>query len=307
MEADIILEGFRTCQDQGARFRQLIADGDSSTYKTLRDFRIYTNPDLFIEKLECVNHLCRNFRTKFSNLNKITRFDCTLRKHVKPSKGNDITKGVKTAATHWRAAADLSLTQKIKNLEEDIMNAPNHYFGVHTHCKSYFCNKTTDPKAVDNLKSLKADGLYYEVLNLCQVYFAGNSKSLLENYTNNAAEEFNSVVAKYLGGKRVNYSLAGSYTARVCAAVVQYNTGGRAGSSFRQYVLGDDHESSTFKLESKRKRKLITNEAALHTRPRNRHVKANTAVGSYFHGDGTEDLDMPPVKYERCKEIFLKK
>lgn len=299
MEADIILEGFRVCQDTGARFFKLVADGDSSTYKKLRDFRMYTCPDLFIEKLECVNHLCRNFRSKFSFLHKITRFDCALRKHVKPSKGNDITKGVKVAAKHWREA-DLSLTEKIKNLEYDIMNAPNHYM-------DYFCKKTTSPAAVENLELLKADGLYYEILNLCQVYFAGNAKSLLENYTTNAAEEFNNVVAKYLGGKRVNYSLAKSYTARVSTAVVQYNTEGHAGSSFRKYIFGDEHQSSTMKLEAKRKRKLNANEAALHARPRNRHVKENTAISSYLHGDGSEDLDMPPAEYGRSKDIFLQK
>lgn len=168
MEADIILEAFRECEKLGGRFHKMIADGDSSTYKTLRNFRIYKDPDLVIEKLECVNHLCRNFRSKFGNLEKITKFSTKLRKQVKPGKANDICKGVKSAAKVWRESS-LPLTEKISNLERDIMNAPAHYFGVHTQCQSYFCTNTTSSTGLDNLKLLKDDGLYYEVLTLCQV------------------------------------------------------------------------------------------------------------------------------------------
>lgn len=206
MESDIIVEGFKFCEQYKARFYKLISDGDSNTYKNLRDMRIYKNPDLFIEKCECCNHLHRNFRTKFGCLHQITKFDVNLRKHVKPSKGHDISKAVRTAAKHWRES-NLPISEQITGLEEDIMNAPAHYFGVHRNCKSYFCKKTTTPGASDTLKLLKDDGLYYEVLNLCQNYFAAHVKSLLKNYTNNPAEEFNSIVAKFIGGKRINYSL----------------------------------------------------------------------------------------------------
>lgn len=306
MEAQIILDGFKECEQLGARFHKLIADGDSSTYKKLRDFRVYKDPDLVIVKIECLNHLCRNFRSKFAVLETVTKFDIKLRKHVKPSKGNDICKGVRCAAKHWRES-EVSLTEKISNLEKDIMNAPAHYFGVHTHCKSYFCTKTSSRAAIDNLHLLQANGLYYEVLNLCQVYFAGNVMSLLENQTNNAAEEFNNLVAKYLGGKRINYSLARIYAARVAIAVVQYNSEGRAASSFRKFKFGDDHlHQSSMKLEDSRKRKLNKNAAALQLKPRDRHPKEVFATG-YYHGSGTEDIDMTPDQLEKCKKIFLEK
>lgn len=307
MEADIIVEGFKECEKLGARFHKMIADGDSSTYKTLRDLRLYKYPDLVIEKLECVNHLCRNFRSRFGFLDKVTKFDIKLRKHVKPSKGNDICKGVKTAAKHWRES-DLSITEKLRNLETDIMNAPAHYFGVHTHCRSYFCSKTTSTAALNNFALLKDDGLYYEVLNLCQVYFASNSKSLLENRTNNAAEEFNNIVAKYLGGKRVNYSLGRSYSARVAMAVVHYNSRGHPGSLFRNFQHGDNNQSSnTLSLENSRRQKVVYNATKLQTKPRDRHSKESSAAAGYFHGDGSEDVDMSPEQFENCKKIFLEK
>lgn len=306
MEADIILEGFRTSEQHGARFNKLIADGDSSTYKILRDHRIYKNPDLVIEKLECVNHLCRNFRSKFANIAKVTKFDTTLRKQIKKCRGNDICKGVKTAAKHWRES-NLSLGEKINNLEEDIMNAPLHYFGVHTGCKSYFCSKTTTAAALDNLQLLKDDGLYYEIMNLCQVYFGGNAISLLVNETNNPAEEFNNIVAKYLGGKRINYSLARSYTGRVAIAVVQYNTDGHAGSEFRKFKLGDDHESSTKTLENVRKRRVKYNAAIQDVKKRQRHQTEETSSAAYSHGSEFENVDKSTEVFEKCKDIFMKK
>lgn len=138
------------------------------------------------------------------------------------------------------------------------------------------------------------------------MYFAGNVKSLLENETNNPAEQFNNVVAKYLGGKRVNFSLARSYTSRVASAVVQYNSLGKASSSFRKFRLGNGHEACTSKLENARKRKLASNAVALQTRPRDRHPNEVVTAG-YHHGIGTEDVDMTPDQFEKSKRIFLEK
>lgn len=138
------------------------------------------------------------------------------------------------------------------------------------------------------------------------MYFAGNVKSLLENQTNNPAEQFNNLVAKYLGGKRINYSLARSYSARVASAVVQYNSSGHAGSAFRKLKLGDDHVSSTLKTENLRKRKLNANAVALQTKSRDRHPK-ETAVPGYHHGIGSEDVDMEPEQLQKCETIFLEK
>ncbi|KAG8196027.1 hypothetical protein JTE90_028997 [Oedothorax gibbosus] len=53
---------------------------------------------------------------------------------------------------------------------------------------------------------------------------AYHSKSLIINATNNIAEEFNSIIAKFLGGKRINYCLGESYKARCNAAAVSHNT-----------------------------------------------------------------------------------
>lgn len=54
---------------------------------------------------------------------------------------------------------------------------------------------------------------------------ADNSSHLIGNVDSNRVEHYNSSVAMFTGGKRVNFSQRGSYQARCAAAVVSHNTG----------------------------------------------------------------------------------
>lgn len=112
--------------------------------------------------------------------------------------GVQISRGIRIAAKHWQESG-LDFTEKVINLEKDIKNAPLHYLGCHENCSEYFCSKETHPESVDNIALLKDDGLYYEILDLCYSYFGTNVKSLLMNFSNNAVEEINGLIAKYLG------------------------------------------------------------------------------------------------------------
>lgn len=68
METEIILDGFKFCDQIGARFHKLVGDGDSSTYKAIRDLKLYTNPDIDTEKFDCENHVYKNFNKKCGTL-----------------------------------------------------------------------------------------------------------------------------------------------------------------------------------------------------------------------------------------------
>lgn len=70
MENAIVVEGFKYCADKVARFHKFIGDDDSSTYKTLRDLRLYQNPIVYIDKYECCNHVVKNFVKAFLALEK---------------------------------------------------------------------------------------------------------------------------------------------------------------------------------------------------------------------------------------------
>lgn len=87
METAIIVEGFKYCETLGARFPILIADGDASTFKELRELRLYKDPIIIIQKYECVNHLHKNFRKKLKAVRESTKYTTRNRKYVSASKG----------------------------------------------------------------------------------------------------------------------------------------------------------------------------------------------------------------------------
>lgn len=67
MEAAVIVNGFRESESMyGIRYHKLIADGDSSVYKHILEARPYKNRT--VEKIECKNHLLRNFCKKMREI-----------------------------------------------------------------------------------------------------------------------------------------------------------------------------------------------------------------------------------------------
>lgn len=69
MEADIIVEGFkRSLEIHGLIFAKLVGDGDSSITEKLFENKPYG--ERLVEKIECRNHLLRNYCTKLKELTK---------------------------------------------------------------------------------------------------------------------------------------------------------------------------------------------------------------------------------------------
>lgn len=68
METEIILDGFKFCNEKAVRFHKLVGDGDSSTYKAIRDLNLYKDPDINTEKFECENHVYKNYNKKCDTL-----------------------------------------------------------------------------------------------------------------------------------------------------------------------------------------------------------------------------------------------
>lgn len=89
METEILVEGFQACERMGARFNKIISDGDSSAFKEIRERCVYQNPDIVVEKVECINHLFKNFRKKFCALCSDTKFKLEYRKLIKASTGKN--------------------------------------------------------------------------------------------------------------------------------------------------------------------------------------------------------------------------
>lgn len=58
-----------------------LGDGDSSVVKRLKEVMPY-GPTRLVEKIECRNHLLRNFSTKISAISKNTKFPILLRQFI---------------------------------------------------------------------------------------------------------------------------------------------------------------------------------------------------------------------------------
>lgn len=105
---------------------------------------------------------------------------------------------------------------------KDIYNSPHHVLGQHTKCASYFCQGNT---VLEQNLVVQAEnsGMMLEIINAINRLVA-NSSSLITDVDNNVCEQFNSVINKYIGGKRINMSQRNAYNARVEAAVIAFNS-----------------------------------------------------------------------------------
>lgn len=218
MEAKLVVDGFRECEElYGVRIEEIIADGDSNVLAELHKSNVYQYPMLKTCKLECCNHLFKNCIKKLLKLAK--------RKELKPyltsGKVGEIIKGIRSAKDHWTKSGLPESTQ-IENLRHDILNAPAHVFGCHDKCADYFCKKKdkNEPNIVSIMMKNKTFNSILDALSIIRV----NARSILIYENTNVVERLHSLIAKYTGGKRVNYTKSKSYKGRTRCAVIQHNT-----------------------------------------------------------------------------------
>jgi len=221
METDIILEGFTASVDcYGIVYNKFIGDGDSSVFSSIID--VYDG--IKVEKIECINHIVRNFNTKLYDIAKNTvkgrnaadipiqerrlvssdfpRFGIAVRKSVDHYQQNK-------TSTSW------------KDLEHDLRNIPFHIFGQHYKCKKYFCDKVTTPEENKIPAFVKMN--FWAPLQLALNRVVRLAKSLIEKKTTNPAENFMAVANKYIEGKRKNFGQSYHYPLRMAAAVFAFN------------------------------------------------------------------------------------
>lgn len=219
MESEILLDGFMKSESNcGLRFLKMIGDGDSSTYHKIVESDPYNGR--YIEKFECVNHLMRNFRNKLDEVTKQVSAAIEFRKLL--TKNCDrIRKDILSAVKHRKDTEREEVTA-CQLIKKDISNVIHHVFGDHSACPEYikeYCN-TND---INHIERMKRDPIY-ELIMTPTRRLLYNAKSLYIGQSTNSAENYNSVLAKMVGGKRINFSLGNGYKIRSMMAAVQYNT-----------------------------------------------------------------------------------
>ncbi|KAK5648354.1 hypothetical protein RI129_003246 [Pyrocoelia pectoralis] len=221
MESAIIADGFcKSVEMYNLIYSKMIADGDSSAYRKILDRKPYKN--CVVEKIECRNHLLRNYCNKLKEFAKSRNLPTILRNIINENIIRARSAVVK--AIKYRKEEKCTASEQIINLRKDILNSLSHILGEHKECQNlqYFCNKSS-PDARNIIEDIEILGLS-DKLNQIVRHLASHSKSLIMNVDTNTVEQFNSIIVKYTGGKRINLTMRRSYQGRCMAAVVSRNT-----------------------------------------------------------------------------------
>lgn len=297
MEQAILVEGFQaSVSSHNLIYSTLIADGDASSYKNILESRPY--PNVPIQKIECTNHLLRNYNGKNLHLQKDVSIPLCERKHLTVQRINRL-RGAIRAAIRFRKAQNHTITAMIKNLQKDILNSPSHVFGDHMECENYYCSDENKDE-INNVPAIKTLMLKLKQ-HASQLAF--HARSLIHNFTNNSAEQFNSIVAKFVGGKRVNFSLKNSYTVRCYAAVVCFNSGKPQYSLYKS-AFAKSPGKSLKRLETTRflKNKLQTGGQRAFKRIKRKLTFPNSCID---YGAASQRPDMGEQEFEDAKKLFL--
>lgn len=290
MEADIIVQGFtQSVPLYGVKYARMIGDGDSNVYKKILDARPYDN--ISVEKIECVNHVLRNFCNKLKEIAKDSKLG-----HIQFRKllGSNILR-LRSAIVK---AAEFRKND-VRKLRDDIMNAPYHIFGEHGKCDTYFCTRSNNIEK-NYIPELKNTAIFIKIMEIVS-NVAVHSKSLLFNANNNAVEIFNALIAKHIGGKRVNFALKGSYQTRCNTSVLSHNTKRKYHQIYRE--LSSNSPGHFCKRRENREAKRLINR---NKRQRKMRSFPRTLFPDSSYGYHSEKPDMPLEEYKIKEAGFLK-
>ncbi|KAJ8897262.1 hypothetical protein PR048_002608 [Dryococelus australis] len=230
MEQDIIVDGFVQIMNMhGIKYNKLIGDGDSSVHRKLIDATPY-GPDMQVQKIECRNHVLRNYMNKVRDICGKTRLGNLQLRTILQTQAQHLRTAVVSAIKYRKDQKSfISNYERTEELRKDAFKSPYHVFGNHDKCvdRDYFGGAKSKHGETDLVPQLKEAGIWRGPLIPVQ-RVATHATSLILDVDTNISETFNSVVAKTVGGKRANFALRNSYQTKWEAAVVSINSQGFA-------------------------------------------------------------------------------
>lgn len=175
-------------------YKYYIGDGDSSVYSRIIEKVSYGRD---VVKLECANHITRNLHDGLRKLVANKHFPIHVRKilsNISPSPLERLVKGVRTA---------IKECGKSNNLREDLKNAPYYVLGSHLNCRPAYCTRSNTEEK-NNVPLMENRNILSEIIAIVDKVVR-KADRLVYNITTNIAENFMSLVAKFTGGKIINY------------------------------------------------------------------------------------------------------
>lgn len=145
---------------------------------------------------------------------------------------------IKYAVLH-RVQENTDFKEKVENLKIDLSNVISHVFGEHKLCSElqYFnCKK----KGIEHnyIPSMKECGLFDDI-EICLNRLIYNAESLIINMDANIAEQYNAIVCKFVGGKRINFCGRRFYITRCESAAASFNVRGNLLSLYDELAYNE--------------------------------------------------------------------
>jgi hypothetical protein len=222
METDIIVDGFlRSMKEHGLIYKYVIGDGDSSVYCNIMTRVRY--PGVKVQKIECVNHAIKCFNKGLLAIQSDTKYPKYDRDILKSKFGRFGLAARSAIISNSRNQTSCLNPTSSKTLADDLTNMPLHIYGSHNNCNDSFC-KRKDVVEPDHYTTTKGKLIWPAIRNVCNL-ISNKSNRLIYNQTSNICESFMSLVAKYLGGKRINVSQKYGYNIRVLSALFAFDKG----------------------------------------------------------------------------------
>ncbi|KAF4528913.1 hypothetical protein B566_EDAN017330 [Ephemera danica] len=305
MEAAVVSEGFCSSEaEYGLIYDQLIADGDSSVYKKIRDAKPYK--DTIVEKIECRNHLLRNFDSKLRNIASSSgRMQETglFRKFINENRLR-MRIAISCAIKYRKDEQSITMGEKIKNLKNDIMNMPYHVCGQHDNCHTYFCKGIKDGE-INYVPRMK-NTVVWEELMAATKKLSFEARSLIQDVDNNIVESFNNGVCKVIGGKRTNFTMRGDFQSRCAIAVISHNDG-RNHYLLHKAMCEENSPGMHTKRMEQAKIKINRRQKAESSRARRPLGVSRSArfENDPDYGENAQQPDMPENIYNEEREKFL--
>lgn len=190
------------------------------------------------------------------------------------------------------------------DLRNDILNSIDHVFGQHDKCAAYFRNKINDINYLEQIKA--TDSSFYSNIMQPLRYLARHSRRLLENVDSNVVESLNSIIAKVIGGKIINFAMTRSYQSRVSAATVIKNT--KRPLYFLHKTLlkrSPDIKCPSVKLEVKRQNKQIR-QNELRNKTYRKKLKFRSDFIDPSYGENSQKPDITNEQFEEEKDLKKK-
>lgn len=291
MESAILVEGFKkSIEMHNLIYGRLISDGDANTYAKLLEARPYKN--LTIEKIECRNHLLRNLCNKLQSMTTDTKYPIKYRKYITKRRILSVRKVVLAVIAQYKG------TDNAIQLHKDIMSSAEHAFGQHSKCKRYYCQETADD---DNIPKEMFTSSIWQRTKLILSQLAGHARSLLHDVDSNAVERYHSIVAKIVGGKRINFSQKYQYNMRCNVAALSFNTK-KPLSKLHKSIVGKSPRGSIKRFECKNIKQL---EQSRSYAKRKRRLFDDRKESGINYGDNCSKPDISEEMMEVSKKAFL--